>query len=376
MIMIIEEAYKYFSTEAQKRYDLGEGPGMSFLRFARKIRGGTSVILTDQEPSKLHQTALANCANIISFGLVHSDDIRQAASAQGLEPFQAKELSGLGDRQIVARLRRYPKPLKIEIDEMSFPAPVSVEQAKARSKHLLDGIPFVDAKDRQPEKPDVPLADNEHITFASIARSPELLGEDRRMRTGLSSDADSRAAKKLRDLGLITLHGRAGAKNKVYGLTAKGADFADKLGLPLAKPHKGGAIHRVLVHYAKLSLDSCFADLLLTETGAAATVDDVQVQPDIVAVHPSGKRLAVQCCVRNKPDYEADRINRLLRLTGIDPEQPDRLEKVVCLAVNKTHRRNVEKAVRKQAGSLPDSLVMLDFDELVKGYEWSDVISF
>ncbi len=382
-MMVAEEAHEVMGGQINKRTsDLKEAIATGILRDIRK--SGFCAVVVSQLVPDVDKSIRGNMGSVISLRQGDHYCVKEAAADLNLKPWQSDELAKLGDRQAVARFSRFGEPVNVLIEDAAklfqVPKP-TCEQARARSKPVLDMIPFAKKLQKKPpadKENSAALApdSNEYKDFAYIARFPYKLARDRQAETRLGKDADSRAAKKLRDLGLVRLAGKAGAKFMLYRLTDRGLALAKKLGLPTAEPHKGGTVHRCLVHYLKQCLKDFCPGLSCTETGAAAAVGKVLVEPDLVAVHPCGRRWAAQCCVKNSVQYETDRLLQLLELTRRAPEDPQRFESVICLAVNKSHRRTIEQIVRQQTGgSLPGRLVMLDFDELINGVDWRNAIT-
>lgn len=237
--IFIEEASRTFSSDGEDRYDLGEGPGMGFLRSARKIDDNTAVIFTDQTPSGLNRATIANCSNFISFTLVDSKDVWAAGCAEGLEAYQRKELVALGPREIIVRLKRYSKkPLKIQVDEIAFPAALSKKQAREQSRGVLDSIPFVkhatekveDAQDEEEKLRNAVGGLHPRVkkVFCRIAERPWELIEDRFEALNLDRDSENDARKKLKACGLIRRAGTIGAKNLLFELTERGRKVAER----------------------------------------------------------------------------------------------------------------------------------------------------
>lgn len=382
--MFIEEASLVFNKEKEGRYDLGDGPDLGFLRSARKISGDTSVILTDQTPSKLNAATVANCCNVVCFALVESKDVWTAGCAEGLKPYQRKELSELGDREVIVRLRRYQRPLKIQVDDIVFPAPLSREQARIRSKPVLDRIPFVKRtnknttgkKEGGAHTPDGGLPPEELRWLAHFLREPWLLTPDRMTATGLKRDADGRMLAKFEARGCIAFEGKVGAKFKLWRPTPRGLELANALGLPVGLPRKGSVAHECMVVYSQRSLENYFTQkqgelASFLRVGAASTTNGVQA--DILVVRSAGGRFAMQACCCNTPAYEADAVLRLQGLTLIDRAHADRIDFVLAVTVNKKHKMAIEKALKEQnRGSLPHSVVILDFDTMLD-FDWQDV---
>jgi len=383
-MMVVEEAHEVLGGQVNKRTsDLKEAISTGFLRDIRK--SGFCTAAVSQLVPDLDRSIRGNLGSVISLRQGDHYCVKEAAADLNLKPWQADKLAKLTGRKAIARFSRFGEPVNILIEDASklfrVPKPTR-EQAEARSKPVLDKIAFVKSMKKKPpaENKKEPLdpASNEYKAFAFTARFPYRLAKDRQVETGLSKDADSRAVRKLRNLGMVRPGGKAGAKFQLSEPTDKGLALAKKLGLPTsaAEPHKGGVRHRCLLHYFQKLLHAAYPELSFTETGAAVLIGGIKVQPDLVIVHPDGRRWALQCCVKNSVQYETDRLLRLLELTRRPPEDPQRFERVICLAVNKGHRQSIEQAVEQQTGgSLPGSLVMRDFDEMINGVDWKDVLN-
>jgi len=386
-LILLDEAGRIFPKAQSDRYDLGDSPTMQFLRSARKIEGDTSVIMADQVPSKLDETITANCDNIICFALGDSTDVREAGNALGLERYLHRELVELGDREVIVRLGRYShRRLKIHIDEITFPKSISRDEARRRSQALLDSIPFVrrhPKDDRAEVKADDAQADEDGLSaverrwFADFVREPWLLTRDLMMATGLDRDANDSIRNKFEARGCVAFDSVVGAKYKTYCPTERGLELADKLGLPVGSTGKGGVGHECMIVYFERSLEQYFAQSPLgpvrfLRAGAAATTGGVQA--DLLVIRGDGRRFACQVCHRNQPAYEAQAILRLHALTLLGHDHADAVDLVMAIARNKSHKRAIEKAVKRRNGSMPGKVVVLDFDTML-GIDWDEVFT-
>jgi len=383
VFIIIEEAHTVLLKGKEKRYDLGEPPVTAFLRSARKIDGESCVIITDQVPSKVDPVAVSNCGNIIIFKLVRTQDVLEAGNSAGLKPYQRDKIQELGRREIIARLARYDRPLKLKVEELNFPQAPSKEEARRRSRDVLGTIPYTKpAEEKPPEekkKEDTTLEpdSNEFRTFATVARDCTLTGPDRRDHTGLSPDADSRAIKRLQALGLIVAVGQL-SKLRFYSLTTRGAEVAKRMGLAVAGLGKGSVCHEAGLEYTERSLRQFCGELEFHRKGAAVTVNGSTIEADSMIVHTStGKRWALQFSWKNSARYESEQLLALNQSTELAPDQPDKIQKVICVAGSKGHFKGIEKALkRRNGGSIPGNIKMLVFDEIIKNEtDWKDIIN-
>lgn len=379
MLWFIEEANLVFAKNSEGRFDLGDGPVLGLLRTARKITvtGETSVFLIDQIPSKLHAASLANCRNFLIFRLTQSQDVREAGNGAGLKPEQRNELCELLEREMVGRLDKCKRPIKIQIDELKFPKPLSKEEARRRSAPILQRIPFVEkVEQKEPEQPAHPDGldpeSDEYRTFAFVVRKPYAIAEDGIRETGLGGDKYRRNIKKLNARGLVSSGLKAGSKYVLTGPTSRGLQLAKRLGLPVCEGNEG-VVHRSIRHYAGESLrafceDISFPRPVPTPALAGRVVDDV-------AVHPTGRRIVLQYCSKNSPSYEAEALLDLHCLTLLEPEHVDAIESAVAVAVNKSHARSITKEVKQRSGGqVPAGIALLDFDTVVKGeVDWPEL---
>ncbi len=381
-IIWIEEAHLTFSQNKEGRYDLGDGPGLGFLRSARKIDGGTTVVLTDQVPSLLNRPTIANCANIICFNLVDSKDVWEMGNSTGLDPHQRRELTELKKREVIVRLERYPKAMKLQVDEIVFPKPLIREQARQQSKPILDSMPYIKRAEKKKHEANARgqgaptgtggLSQEEMNVFGRIAEFPwELIG-DRFIALGLDRDAEGRIRDKLEGFDLIEFVGTVGARYRIFAATDHGKKVARKLGLSVTESTgKGGLIHRSIEEYMLRSLRECFSDLKLKRENTSLLPG---VQPDITGTFPDGRPIVLQACCKNSPANEADAFLKLCGLAQGITQAIHRIVAVAGVAVNKGHRNAIERAVRQRNnGRMPGVLVLLDFDSMIAtGFDWKD----
>lgn len=211
------------------------------------------------------------------------------------------------------------------------------------------------------------------MVFARIVYRPWELTPDRLEALGLERDAESRIRTKLENRGLIALAGKAGAKFRLFEPTARGMELAAKLDLPIGKPSKGSVVHQAIIHYTRQSLEQYYSEFRFKGAGVSSTL--VGVQPDLLLILPGGGRVPIQACHKNKPACEAEIFLKLHGLTQVEIGDPDRVDFVLGVAVNKRHKAAIERAIRRgNEGRLPSKLVLLDFDTIVDpGLDWSRI---
>ena len=155
---------------------------------------------------------------------------------------------------------------------------------------------------------------------------------------------------------------------------------------------KAGVGHEYLVRKVRDSLGAFFGeDIEFFAPGEGLSISGVQ--PDLLAGLrrldvPSGFRMAVEVSSKNKARYEA---SKALEIAGLG-----QIDLVVLVAKTKTHRRDIERMLKKLEkekgikGGLTDGdaqkgathshgtrgrIVALDFETCVKGgYDWSWVM--
>lgn len=189
---------------------------------------------------------------------------------------------------------------------------------------------------------------------------------------GLDRDCESRIRGKLELLKLIASAGKIGAKNLLFEPSDHGREVARKLGLPVAdSTGKGGLIHWSIEKYTLKSLKKCFPDIRLKRENTSLLPG---VQPDITGTFPDGRRIVLQACCKNAAAYEADVFLKLCGLAQGVTQAIHRIAAVVGVAVNKTHRNAIARAVRQRNnGRMPGALVLLDFDTMMdSNFDWND----
>jgi len=392
-MLVLEEAHEYAGGQTDKRTsDLKEGKPSSFLRDLRKT--GTCGVVVSQLISDVSISVRANLGTIFSLRQGDRQCIREAASALILAPWQEPEIARLPNQHAVARFSRYGEPVYLAVKDARAllgegSPPPSKEEARARSKAILEAIPYV--RKCEPPKPEAEaessragkgeglpsagggLHPKEQRVYARIASQPWETIEDRMDALGLDRETEGDARAKLESRGLIAFAGKVGAKCRLFELTARGRELARTMGLPIAKPGKGSTVHESIIYYTQTCLGRHSAAFRFQRARVSPTTGGVQ--PDLLLVLPSGDRIPIQACFANHPDYEAAALLRLHRLSQLGSGDADRVDFVLAVAANKHHKDALERALeRENGGSMPGRVVLLDFDEVVDpGFDWPSV---
>jgi len=238
---VIEEAHDVLGGHTDKRTsDIKESTASGVLRDKRKSK--TCAVVVTQLPEYIVDSVLGNLGTVFCLRLGDGRNINRAATCLNLEPWQRQEIAQLPDRHAIARFSRYGKPVQLVIKDaaraLSGSRPVSREEARQRSKPVLDSIPFVK---RAPEKVEDALNEEEKMfkavgglhpnvkrTYARICAIPWELIEDRIDYLGLDREAENAARRQLVALGLIRFAGKVGAKHRLFELTPRGGKVAEK----------------------------------------------------------------------------------------------------------------------------------------------------
>jgi hypothetical protein len=390
-MLVLEEAHEYAGGQTDKRTsDLKEGKPSSFLRDLRKT--GACGVVVSHLISDLASSVRGNLGTIFSLRQGDRQCIREAASALILAPWQEPEIARLPNQHAVARFSRFGEPVYLAVKDARAllgegSPPPSKEEARARSKAILEAIPYV--RKCEPPKPEdensragtgegLPSAGGglhpkELRVYSRIASQPWETIEDRMDALGLDRETEGDARAKLESRGLIAFAGKVGAKCRLFELTARGRELARTMGLPIAKPGKGSTVHESIVYHVQRSLGRHSAAFRFQRARVSATT--AGVQPDSLLVTSGGGRIPIQACFANHPDYEAAALLRLHRLSQLGPGDADKVDFVLGIAASKHHKDALERALKREnGGSMPGRVVLLDFDEVVDPeFDWTSL---
>ncbi len=404
-ILVVEEASLLLGGQIRERTaDLNESRGLSVLRSLRKA--GFSGWIVNQLVSDLDAAVVGNLSSVCCLRLVQNRCIAQAASTLGLQPWQQRELALLPAREAIVRLSRHPGAIHLAVNDAIniLPDPrcaPSREEARSRSKPVLDSIPFVPgpSPDRihsgvgnatsattqitvPPPKPKpscaacqtvgVTLDRDEHKDMEAICEEPADGVLDRCDRVRMTREEESVARRALINMGLVRCAGSVGRSRLLFEPTSgKGTAWAASHAIAIPAYH-GGIVHEFCRRKTEQRLARIFpgAKFLHRDTGQPGGV-----RPDSLIILPGtdGQRLAIQVVVANQPEREA--IN-LLKLCGITPDTGGQnvaangagwIDRVLSVAINKRVQASVESAVGElNGGQLPDKLTFIDMESVLR----------
>ena len=146
-MLVLEEAHEYLGGQTDKRTsDLKEGKPSSFLRDLRKT--GTCGVVVSQLISDVAASVRGNLGTVICLRQGHRQCIRDAAASLNLAPWQEPEIARLPNQHAIARFSRYGEPVYLAVNDARAllgqgSPPPSKEEARARSRLILEAIPYV-----------------------------------------------------------------------------------------------------------------------------------------------------------------------------------------------------------------------------------------
>lgn len=294
---------------ARDRQDIGENVLSRTFRTARKRR--IALALCDQVPSEVDPAILGNLGCRVVMRLTHAKCIWSIQSSMCLRREQAEMLTELRPRQAVVQYPLHPRPLLIEVPEVSFPAVPGPAALAHHAEELLAHVHFTTSTPAAGAKgtaPTIRLGDLSGDAMQVMRRICEQTAEsiDERCQTLRFDRArEFRARAELDEPGFIEqLAQTIGGKVKFFQSTRKGADWAKKQGIHI-KTYKSGIVHEYLLCQVERRIGSCGSNWRLQRHSAIAR--DQGLQPDLLAMSPDGRRIIVEI-VCNNIEYDAENI--------------------------------------------------------------------
>ena len=248
--ILIEEAHHLF-LKTRKEEDIAD----VIMREIREL--GESMVIIDQHPSKISDSALGNLGTKFVLTLSLNQDVQAVANAMLLERDQQKFLSKLTMGQTICRSDRLTEPVLLSIPP--FPVnkgSVTDEDLKSLMAPYLEKMkpewilsPH-SSHIRNVQKPET-LSPLGRIVMDNIAQNPILGLVKRFKKLGLKTGQGYKIIEELTSLGLIKDRTVDGLK--LYELTARGKET---LGRKNPLRGRGGLEHRYWVekireHYLK-----------------------------------------------------------------------------------------------------------------------------
>lgn len=392
-VLVAEEAHQLLGGQTDRRTaDLKESAPSGVLRDLRKT--GTCGIIVSQLVQDLAPSVRGNLGSTFVLRQGHRDGVRHAAGMLNLEGWREPEIAKLPNRHAIVRLSRHGEPVYLAVKDARAlgigvsPKP-SREEARERSRPVLEAIPYVKNSEPAPveagvaqtdggvavPQPEEGLQPREMKVFARIAERPWELIEDRMDALGLDRESEGDARDKLDLRGLIGFAGTVGARRRLFELTPRGRAFTEAQGMVVARVGgaAGGAVHQAIIEYTQRSLGRHSSGFRFLRAGASSTL--AGVQPDLLLLTPGGGRVPIQACYRNQPGDEAGALMRLHALAQLGPGDAGRVDFVIAVAANKRHKAAVQRALEERnGGRMPGRLVLLDFDSVTDAaFDWASV---
>jgi len=394
-ILDLEEAQNYLGGQTRKRVaDVRESQGLAVLRSLRKA--GFCGCVVSQLLSDLDPAVVGNLSSVFCLRLVQNRCIAQAGSALGLDPWQQRELALLPAKEAIMRVSRHPEAIHLAIKDVGGGAfdlrnVMSREEAKARSKPVLDSIPFVPGPDpdrghvsalqataaisvkgvRQPgaeadEKPRIPAWFNSDARrlLEGYAGKPFLTSEEMAAETGLSLATVYATRQTLVNYGLIEEGGQFANRRKLHLPTGKGRQWCRALGITVHR-YKSGIEHEACLRGLTESILQTSPWIAPCKPFAVGGV-----QPDGILGLPDGGRLAIQACCSKNYAREAANLVKLCNTEGIN--------KVVLCGKDKAHTEGVRRAVKKKCNrKIPEHLIYVTAEQCISNkLDWKALLQF
>jgi hypothetical protein len=389
ILVVLEETHLIASKNKMARYDLGEPLVVRLLRTGRKH--GISVVLICQTVCDLPAGMLANVSTRIVFRLTNSPCINAIAYSMGFDRTQAEGLAELPLRRAVVQTARIPKPFLLNVVEIPERQRPSAEELRERETlslevldHELSGVDVTEVllgREKKKEEPPQIRGDVYRV-HARVCERPYERIEERVAGLEIDRAREFRARATLEKLGMIEPGDKVGTKWQLFIPTAKGADYARKLGLPVYV-YKSGVGHEMMLRKVREALGK-FSTRVSFISESEGLGEVCRVQPDLLVRIRAGdgdtsRRVAIQINCTNRAEYEVRRALELCEVSQIDM--------VIVIAKNKRAKEALERKLEElltgaSGGKSPDKdafardrVKIEDFETCVgAAYDWSWVI--
>jgi hypothetical protein len=208
-----------------------------------RIPRRTNGIIVSQLISDIVDSVLGNIGTVISLRQSHGKCVRQAGIALNLERWQTPAIAELPKRHAIARFSRYGQPIYLvikEANELASAGQVSVEEAREMSRQALDNIPYVKQVKEEKKEEDAQSSEKNwrdrvtglptrtRLVYARICERPWELIADRMGALGIDRETEGNARDELEALGLIRFAGKVGSRCRLFELTERGKEVAEK----------------------------------------------------------------------------------------------------------------------------------------------------
>ena len=248
-VIVLDEGKRVFDIKKERGLEL---PMISLLTsMVREF--GEGLIVSDQEPSKIAESILANSYTKICMFLGDGKDLYIMGKAMNLTPDQIEACGHLEVGEAVVKIAgRYTSPFPVKMPDYPIQKDVSDEEIAERMNPILKELNLQVVKCNKKKnlsfKKTVGLSEEGLQMLNDILYKPFLpLTERTRNLKGISKRKADKVKRELIQLGLIeeviAPGGGKGGQVKLLKITDKGASYL-RIGNPYKGMGEGGFLHR------------------------------------------------------------------------------------------------------------------------------------
>ena len=334
-------------------------------------------IIAEQVSSEIVRAAKVS-AHLKAGFCTSGPEIRSTTELLGLQDRrEVDKLRSLGKGQCIVSLTgdRCPRPLHLRIPilqidrsnlshkERAFYLAKSLQDL--RSGFLPRYAKFFEKRQAniRREKDPSRLSYDAWKVFVRIAGDPTETIEDRMAALGKIRAEEETARKECSRKGYIKVGGTYGWGVKLFELTDKGRNFAEKHNIPV-RTYKSGVVHEALLKRVKKGISAAYTSFRWLPPKSATG----SIQPDAYGLFPNGRSLCLQINCQNKTNYECQRLMDLCAIDHID---------LVIIALP-TKKAVIDLAIslsKNWKKGVPECYVPLSATEcLADDYDWTTVL--
>lgn len=353
LVIVIDEAHRFFAPGKAARYDLGDPILLDAARTLRKR--GVNLILSTQVFRDLPVAALANVSTFLIFRTSEGSCIRAIGQALSLTSEQMEYLPKLGERRAVMKHPLVADPFIVELPELDFSQRISEQEIRERMAPILQSLRWVPRNVY--EEPNGQIAGGksgaqrrkgqgvasppkEELDYLeSIARNPFVPVTERDRKLGVSTYKGNKLRKDFCEKGLITIQhvdtGKRGAGITLIEISDKGSELLQRYQVNVKKPAgKGGLIHQFWQHQVQRWF-------LENYPGCKATIEQmVEGKAVDVGVEIEGRKVAAEIMIKGE---EKELVNIVKDLeVGFD--------EVVIVCEDKETGRSLQRKIGETLG--------------------------
>jgi len=368
-LCVIEEVHLLLADE--RRIDIGSST-LSTLA-ATGAKRGIQLGLSNQLMSILPPAVLGNLGSRIVTRLTNPQCLWTAQRSMGMAPEQAARISELELREVIVQYGGHPSPLRVRVDELSFPPRPSDAEIQADVEAFLSEVNwtedgFQETVPSAEEEPEA-FSGDALLVFTRIAERPAELITDRRDALRMDCAREVRARKRLEAKGFIAqTEETLGNKLRFYQLTPKGIVWAKSHKLKVAH-YKSGPVHEYLLGRVEKVLGALGTKFFFQRQSEIAR--EHGIEPDSVLHMPGGQRVIIEICCNNL-DYDAQNLVKETTIEGVDM--------VLAVTPNRLLKEAMERAVEKcrqgqDSAQQPKPLILLDAGECLEpDFDWMNIL--